>query len=65
MYIDGENCTPIYFVDISDCALNNYFSIFTPWNLHLNFCSNIITQNLERHNRRRMRKKRSKAFVEF
>ena len=42
-------------------------SFATPvlWDLHLNFRSELIKRNLERHNWKRMRKKRSKAFVHF
>ena len=62
---DGEANTPPYFVYMPDCVLNSSFSTPVPWDLHLNFWSEMIKRNLERHNWRRMSKKRSKAFVSF
>ena len=53
------------FVCIPDCILNSFFSILVPRDLHLNFCSEMIKQNLERHNWRGMRRKRSEGFVDF
>ena len=38
------------FVCMPDCALNSSFSTPVPWDLHLNFCSEMIKRNLERHN---------------
>ena len=47
------------------CVLNSSFSTPVPWDLHLNFYSELIKRNLERQNWIRMRKKLSKAFVDF
>ena len=42
--------TPPYFVCIPDSVLNSSFPVPVPWDLHLNFCSEMIKRNLERHN---------------
>ena len=62
---DWEAYTPPYFVCMPVCFRNNSFSTPVSWDLHLNFCSEMIKRNLERHNWRRMRTKRSKAFINF
>ena len=62
---DGEASTPTYFVPTSDGVLNSSFWTPVPWDSHLNFCSEMIKRNLERHNWRRMCEKHSKAFVDF
>ena len=62
---EEEAYTPLYFVCMLDCVLNSSFSTTTPWDFHLSFCCEMISRNLERHNWRRIRKKLSKAFVNF
>ena len=57
--------TSPYFVCMLDCILNSSFSTLMPWDLHLNFCSEMIKQNMEWHKWRKMHKKSSKAFVDF
>ena len=43
----------------------NYFSILVLLYLQLNFFLKVIKKDMEQHNPRRMREKRSKAFVSF